>query len=103
MRPVRPELKFHRNPGNDADHEVYSQNARPAPSSLMVGFVVAPQCNGFQNNKEGRQPHGELWEEVVEGNRKGKMQTVNQECAIHVPISLSPRKGALCRGGFASD
>src|ERR1700686_2058741 len=42
VRPVRPELKLHRNAGDDTDGEVESEDLRPKPNRLLVFFVTGP-------------------------------------------------------------
>src|SRR6476659_5777243 len=39
IRPVRSELKLHRNPGDDSDGKIKSENFRPKPNCLIVFFV----------------------------------------------------------------
>src|SRR5712675_2141488 len=36
IRPVRSELKLHRNAGDDADREIKSENLGPKPNGLVV-------------------------------------------------------------------
>src|SRR5439155_3161787 len=36
VRPIRSELEFHRNPSDDADSEIESEDLRPKPDSLIV-------------------------------------------------------------------
>src|SRR5262245_16473426 len=98
MRPVRTELEFHENSGHHANDEVDSQDSCPEASCLMVGFVVTAQREGLQDDNERRKTHGELWKEVVEGDRKGKMQAVNQECAIHFrSLAVSSKSSIMPR------
>ena len=35
-----------------------------------------------------RQPHGQLGKDVVERYREGKMQPVDCECAVHLPLIM---------------
>src|SRR4029077_15754550 len=83
VRPVRAELKFHRNSGDHADHEVDSKNAGPETRSLDVALVVCAQSQGLESHDQGRQPHGQLGKQVVKCDSKAKVQTMNQQCAIH--------------------
>ena len=43
----------------------------------MIGLVVAAQSESLKHYDQGRQPHGELWEQIMEGNGKGEVETVN--------------------------
>ena len=88
VRPVRPELKFHRNAGHHANHEVDPENARPEPGGLVISLVVAPEGKRLQHHDQGRQPHRELRKQVVKSDGEGEVQAVNQKCAIHVRILL---------------
>src|SRR6267154_2633014 len=38
VRPSRSELEFHRNPGDDSDREIESENLRPKAYGLLVFF-----------------------------------------------------------------
>src|SRR5205814_10315096 len=40
VRPVRSELKLHRNAGDDADREIESEDLGPKPDRLIVFFVT---------------------------------------------------------------
>src|SRR6266542_3841761 len=40
IRPVRSELKLHRNAGDDADREIESEDLRPKANGLIV-FIIA--------------------------------------------------------------
>src|SRR6266403_3094884 len=43
VRPVRSELKFHRDAGDDPDGKIQSENLRPKSNGLIVFFVTGPQ------------------------------------------------------------
>src|SRR5438132_9760510 len=50
VRPVRSELKLHRNAGDDADREIESEYLGPKPDSLIVFFITGPQRAPFPIN-----------------------------------------------------
>ena len=43
VRPVRAELKFHRNSGNDSHHKVDAEDPGPEARGLVIGLVIAAQ------------------------------------------------------------
>src|SRR5882762_11560419 len=96
MRPVGAELKLHGKSGHHPQHEIDAKDAGPEARRLVVNLVVAAQRESLYDNDQGSKTHGELWEEVMKGDRERKMQPMNQECAIHtrslaVLLNRSPR------------
>ena len=89
MRPVSAELKFHRDTRNYSHHKVDPENARPEPGCLVIAFVIVTQRHGLEIDDQRCDAHRQLREQVMEGDGKGKVQAVNQQCAIHE--SGSPR------------
>jgi hypothetical protein len=77
VRPVRAELKFHGDSGDDAEHEVDAKNPRPEARCLMVGFVVAAQSDRLEHHNQRGQTHGELRKKIMEGDRKCEVNAVN--------------------------
>src|SRR5882724_8412292 len=73
VRPVRSELEFHRNAGDDTDREIQSENLRPKPNRLIVFFITGAERAPFPINQEPRQPHGELRKEVVINDREPEL------------------------------
>ena len=71
--PVRSELEFHRNAGDDSDREIQSENLGPKPNRLIVFFVAGPQRAPFPVNHEPRQPHRELRKQVVINDREPEL------------------------------
>src|SRR5207244_3024377 len=65
VRPIRSELKFHRNAGDDTDRKIESEDLGPKPNGLIVYFVTGAERAPFPVNEKPRQPHGELRKEVV--------------------------------------
>ena len=83
VRPVGAELKFHRNASHHADDEIDAEDFCPEAGGLIVALVARLERDGFQDHDQRRQSHGQLREQVVIRDRKGKLQAVDQECAIH--------------------
>jgi hypothetical protein len=67
VRPVCAELKFHGDPGHHAEDEVNAKNLGPEACRLMVGFIVATECQRQEHDDERRLAHGELGEQIVSG------------------------------------
>src|SRR5437016_7894629 len=76
IRPVRSELKLHRNAGDDADREIKSEDLRPKANGLVVFFVPGSKGAPFPINEEPRQPHGELRKEIVINDREPELYPV---------------------------
>ena len=76
VRPIRSELKFHRNASDNADGKIESENLRPEPNGLVVFFVPSSKGAPFPVNQEQRQPHCELREQVVINDREPELQPV---------------------------
>ena len=55
VRPVRSELKLHRNAGDDADGKIKSEDLGPKPNGLVVFFVTRPQRRAI-SSKPGTTP-----------------------------------------------
>src|SRR5580692_3925735 len=103
MRPVSAELKFHRNARHHSEHEVDAKNARPEPRRLVVDFIIAAQPQRLQHHNQWCKSHGELWKQVVKGDREGKVQAVNQERAIHGELSFECAKKVNQRSDHRCD
>src|SRR5205814_5097352 len=52
VRPVRSELKFHRNAGHDADREIQSENLGPKSNRLVVFIIAGAERAPFPVNDE---------------------------------------------------
>src|SRR5579863_362267 len=92
MGPVGAELEFHRNPRHYANNEIDAKNANPETGCLVIDFVVAAQPQSLQHDNQRRKPHGELGKQIMKSNSEGKVQAMNQQCAIHEEISLGNLK-----------
>ena len=73
VRPIRSELKLHRNAGDDADGEIESENLRPKSNGLIVFLVTRPKRAPFPVNQEPRQSHRELREKIVIDQRESEL------------------------------
>src|SRR6266699_1057388 len=73
VRPVRSELKLHRNAGDDADREIESEDLGPKSDGLVVLIIAGAEGAPFPVNDEPRQPHGELRKEIVIDDREPEL------------------------------
>src|SRR6266436_423763 len=55
IRPVRSELKLHRNAGDDADREIESENLGPKPNGLVVFIIAGAKRAPFPVNDKPRE------------------------------------------------
>ena len=82
MRPVGAELEFHGNSGHHAQYEIDPEDFGPEAGGLVIDRIVPAQRDGLQPHDQQRQTHRQLREQIVEGDGKGKMKSVNN-LAIH--------------------
>src|SRR2546423_1461668 len=71
--PVRSELEFHRNAGHDSDRKIQPENLGPKSDGLIVFIIAGAERAPFPVNQEPRQPHRELWEQVVINDREPEL------------------------------
>src|SRR2546430_509473 len=76
VSPICSELKFHRNPRDDTDREIESEDLRPKPNSLVVFLVTSSERAPFPVNQKPREPHGELRKQIVINDREPELQPV---------------------------
>src|SRR5215831_348433 len=97
--PVGAELKFQRNAGDHAEGEAQRKDCRPEPSRPMVMLVAGPERAGHQVKQQQRQPHRQLWKEIMKSGGECKLQTVVEEGTRHESSSLSDqmRRGTIPR------
>src|SRR3954452_11485685 len=74
IRPIRSELEFHRNAGDDPDGKIESEYLRPKPNRLVVFLVTTSERAPFPVNQKQREPHGELRKQVVINDREPELQ-----------------------------
>jgi hypothetical protein len=92
-RPVRSELKLHRNPRDHAHSKVDPEDSPPKSRCSVVVLIAGPQRFRLQIDKQEREAHRQLGEYVVKRDREGKVYPVH----IHFWSHESPREGsALC-------
>ena len=90
LRPVRAELKLHRDARDHADHEIDGENLGPEARAAVVVVIARAQRHGLENHQQQRQPHRELREDVVERNRESELKAIDPERCIHnVPTARS--------------
>ena len=82
-RPVRAELKLHRDAGHDAHGEVDGEDTRPEARRPVVVLAPPAQRLRLQDQDEQRQPHGELREEIVVGDGEREVQAIDPEGGVH--------------------
>jgi hypothetical protein len=82
-RPVRAELEFHGDAGDDARQEVDAEDAGPEAGGIVVGGVPGSQRERLEGHDEQGQAHGQLRKQVVVGDGEGKMNSVNEERVVH--------------------
>src|SRR5215470_9004408 len=86
VRPIRSELKLHRNAGDDTDGEIESENLCPKTNGLIKLFIARPQRAPFPIYEEPCQSHGELRKQVVVGEREGKLQPAPKSRIIEIRV-----------------
>ena len=93
-RPVRSELKLHWNAGDDAGGKVDRKDLRPEvgnPRGLFIAF--ARRLPGVRSH-ERRKPHRSDRKEVMEHDREGKLQPIDEH-GISAVASRLPRDHEL--------
>src|SRR6266576_2873628 len=73
VRPIRSELKFHGNSGDDTDGEIEPKDFGPKPNCSVVFFVTSSKGAPFPVNQEPSQPHRELRKQVVVDDREPEL------------------------------
>ena len=82
-RPVRAELKLHRDAGHHAHGEVDGEDTCPEARRPVVVLAPPAQRLRLQDQDEQRQPHGELREEIVVGDGEREVQAIDPEGGVH--------------------
>src|SRR5271163_2894752 len=77
LRPVGAELKFHGDAGDDSQGEADAENFGPEAGGVIPDFVLGAEIEGFQDEDEEGEAHGELRENVMEGYGEGEMQAMD--------------------------
>src|SRR6267143_5984376 len=102
--PIGAELELHGNSGYDPEKKVDCKYLSPETRGLVVSLIPFPECERLEDDDERGQPHRQLRKEVVIGNRKRKVQTMNYECAVHYecPLSRPAQLNQLLRGTLSA-
>ncbi len=74
-RPVRSELKLHRNARHHSDGEIEPENLGPESRGLVVFLITRPQGTPLPVDQEPRQTHGELRKEIMVRDREGELNS----------------------------
>ncbi len=90
LRPVRAELKFHRDARHHTQQKVHRKDLRPESRRLVIPFVIRPQRLGLQYHDQQRQAHRQLGKQVVERDRECELKPM-QGKRVHIVLGgLSP-------------
>ena len=76
-RPVSAELKLHGNACDHAEDEVDAEDATPEARRPVPLRVAGFEGDRLEHYDQQRQAHGELGEQIVEGDGEGKVQAVD--------------------------
>ena len=82
-RPVRPELELHRDAGHDADREVDPEDADPEAGGVVPALAARAQGERLHDDDQEREAHREDREQVVEQDREGELEPVEEERIAH--------------------
>src|SRR5262249_10640636 len=96
--PVGPELKLHRDAGDDADREVEAEQPRPEPRGVGMRRVAAAERSPLEIDDEPRQAHRQLREEIVIRDREAELQAVPEGGVAHDCGSIQPPGGTTAAG-----
>ena len=77
-RPVGAELELHGNAGDHAKDEVDGEDPPPEACCPVPLLAAGFECHRLEHHNQQCQSHGELGEQIVEGNGKGKVQAMDQ-------------------------
>ena len=90
--PVRPELELERDSRHDAHGEIEREDPRPEPRDLVVPLSAVSQREGLEDDDQERQPHRELREQVVVGDRERELDPVPEKAVAHLgPPFVAPK------------
>jgi len=79
LRPVGAELELHGNAGNNAEDEVDGEDLGPEAGGDVVLFLAGAEGEGFEDDDQEREAHGELREEIVVGDGEAEVDAVEGE------------------------
>ncbi len=81
--PVGAELKFKRDPGDDAEAKIEGKDPRPEVCDFLIMDIARQQHSAAQVEEQKGQSHRQLWEEIVEGSGKGELKPIVEERTGH--------------------
>jgi hypothetical protein len=87
-RPVGAELELHRDAGHDSHRERQAEDPDPDARRVVPRRPAGSERHRLENDDEERQPHGELGEEVVEGERETELESMPEQGIGHRAVSL---------------
>src|SRR5262252_5055120 len=83
-RPVGAELELHRYARSNADREVEAEDPDPEARGIIPLRSAGGEADRLEDHDEQRQPHRELWEEIVIDDGERKLEAMPQEWIGHV-------------------
>jgi len=99
-RPVRSELKFHRNARDHAHSKVDPEDPPPKSRCAVVVLIARAQRFRLQIHKQQREAHRQLRKNVMKRDREREVQPVHIQCLFHASPRETP---ARPRGRSLSD
>src|SRR5215813_1770556 len=72
--PIRSELKFHGNAGDDADGEIDTEHLGPKTDGFVVFFITGSQGAPFPVHQKPSETHRELRKQIVINQRETKLE-----------------------------
>jgi len=82
--PIGAELKFHRYTSNDTEEKIHREYFRPKLCRSVVAFITGAERERFENDDERREPHRQLWKNIMVGDGEREVETMKRKRAIHV-------------------
>jgi len=91
-RPVRSELKFHRNARDHAHSKVDPEDPPPKSRRAVVVLIARAQRFRLQIHKQQREAHRQLRKNVVKRDREREVQPVHVQCLSHESPREAPAR-----------
>src|SRR5712692_1659932 len=85
LGPVRAELEFHGNAGDNAQCETDSEYPGPKSRRAVPRFVAGLKRRSLQDENQKGEAHRELGENVMKGDGEGEMQAMYGQRVFHGP------------------
>jgi hypothetical protein len=92
LRPIRAELEFQRDAGDDAEREIEGKNLGPKLRHFVIMVIAGDERACSEVEEQQGQPHGQLGKEVVEGDGESKLEAVVKQRGFHCsfPVEKAP-------------